>query len=55
MSISLTPDQGRFVQNKLQANEYRSTAIAASNHRDLPDGETWVNGILKRFQQANQA
>ena len=86
MSISLTPDQERFVQTKLQAGKYRSVeeileialrlldeydrseaewvedvrvkidaAIEASNHSAPVDGETFVNGILERFQQANQA
>ncbi|WP_448572039.1 ribbon-helix-helix domain-containing protein [Trichothermofontia sp.] len=30
-------------------------AIAASNHSVAIDGETFINGILERFQQANQA
>ena len=86
MSISLTPDQERFVQSKLQAGKYRSAeeilelalqlldeydrssaewvedvrvkvdaAIEASNHTAPIDGETFVNGILERFQQAHQA
>jgi antitoxin ParD1/3/4 len=86
MSISLTPDQERFVQSKLQAGKYDSAeevleialrlleefdrseaawvedvrgkidaAIAASEQTDPVDGETFVNGILDRFQQAKQA
>lgn len=86
MSISLTPDQERFVQSKLQAGKYRSAeeileialqlldeydrseaewvedvrvkvdaAIQASNHTAPIDGETFVNGILERLQQAHQA
>jgi antitoxin ParD1/3/4 len=86
MSISLTPDQERFVQTKLQAGKYRSVeeileialwlldeydrseaewveavrvkidaAIEASNHSAPVDGETFINDILERFQQANQA
>ncbi|MBW4690137.1 MAG: type II toxin-antitoxin system ParD family antitoxin [Lyngbya sp. HA4199-MV5] len=86
MSISLTPDQERFIQTKLQAGKYRSaeqileialrlldeydrseaewvedvrvkidTAIEASKHTTPLDGETFINGILERFQQANQA
>lgn len=86
MSISLTPDQERFVQTKLQAGKYRSAeeileialrlldkydrfeaewvedvrvkidaAIEASDYTAPIDGETFVNGILERFQQANQA
>lgn len=86
MSISLTPDQERFVQTKLQAGKYRSAeqiselalrlldehdrseaewmedvrvkidaAIETSNHTAPIDGETFINGILERFQQANQA
>lgn len=85
MSISLTPDQERFIQTKLQAGKYRSAeeiletalrlldeydrseaewvedvrtkidaAIEASNHTSPVDGETFVNGILERFQRANQ-
>ncbi len=84
MSISLTPDQERFVETKLQSGKYRSTeevleialrlldeydrsesewveavrakidaAIEASNHTAPVDGETFVNGILERFRQAN--
>ncbi|MDG2990356.1 type II toxin-antitoxin system ParD family antitoxin [Candidatus Synechococcus calcipolaris G9] len=30
-------------------------AIEVSNHTDPIDGEAFVNGILERFQQANQA
>jgi len=86
MSISLTPDQERFIQTKLQAGKYRSAeeilevalrlleeydraesewveevrvkidaAIEASNHTAPIDGETFVNGILERFHQGNQA
>lgn len=86
MSISLTPDQERFVQSKLQAGKYDSAeevleialrlleefdraeaewvetvrgkidaAIAASEHTAPVDGETFVNGILDRFQQAKGA
>lgn len=86
MSISLTPDQERFIQTKLQAGKYRSAeeileialrlldeydrseaewvkevrvkidaAVDASTHTPPIDGETFVNKILKRFQQANQA
>ncbi len=86
MSISLTPDQERFIQTKLQAGKYRSAeeileialrlldeydrsetewvdnirakidaAVEVSNHTAPIDGETFVNEILERFQQANQA
>jgi antitoxin ParD1/3/4 len=86
MSISLTPDQERFIQTKLQAGKYRSAeevleialrlldeydrseaewvedvrvkidaAIEASNRTAPIDGETFVNGILERFHQTNQA
>lgn len=86
MSISLTPNQERIVQTKLQAGKYRSVeeileialrlldeydrseaewvedvrvkidaAIEASNDTAPIDGETFVNSILERFQQANQA
>jgi antitoxin ParD1/3/4 len=85
MSISLTPDQERFIQTKLQAGKYRSAeevleialrlldeydrseaewveeirakidaAVEASEHTAPVDGETFVNGILERFQQAKQ-
>jgi antitoxin ParD1/3/4 len=85
MSISLTPDQERFIQTKLQAGKYRSAAeileialrlldeydradaewvedvrekvdaaIEASNHTPSIDGETFVNQVLERFQQAPQ-
>lgn len=86
MSISLTANQERFVQAKIQAGKYRSAeeileialrlldeydrseaewveevrvkidaAIEASSHTPPSDGETFVNQILERFQQANQA
>ena len=86
MSISLTPEQERFIQTKLQTGKYRSAeeilevalqlldeydrtesawveevrekvnaAIAATDHTPPVDGETFVNQILKRFQQARQA
>ncbi|MEH1794773.1 MULTISPECIES: ribbon-helix-helix domain-containing protein [unclassified Nostoc] len=86
MSISLTPDQERFIQTKLQAGKYRSAeealeialrlldeydradaewvedvrekidaAILASDQTPSIDGETFVNQILKRFQQRHQA
>jgi antitoxin ParD1/3/4 len=86
MSISLTPDQERFIQAKLQAGKYHSAqevleialrlldeydraeaewvedvrekieaAISASNHTPPIDGETFVNQILERFQQAQKA
>ncbi|MBW4460151.1 MAG: type II toxin-antitoxin system ParD family antitoxin [Nodosilinea sp. WJT8-NPBG4] len=84
MSISLTPDQERFIETKLQSGKYHSTeevleialrlldeydrsesewienvrakidaAIEASTHTAPVDGETFVNGILERFRQAN--
>jgi antitoxin ParD1/3/4 len=86
MSISLTSDQERFVQAKLQAGKYRTAedileialrlldeydrsevewvedvrakidaAIETSNHTAPIDGETFVNGVLERFQQIRQA
>ena len=86
MSISLTPNQERFIQTKLQAGKYRSAeeilevalrlldeydraetewvedvrekidaAISASDHTPPIEGETFVNQILERFQQARQA
>jgi antitoxin ParD1/3/4 len=85
MSISLTPDQERFIQTKLQAGKYRSAAevleialrlldeydradaewvedvrgkidaaIEASNQTASIDGETFVNQVLERFQQARK-
>lgn len=85
LSISLTPDQERFIQTKLQTGKYRSaeeileialrlldeydradadwveevqvkidSAIEASTHTPAIDGETFINQILERFQQANQ-
>lgn len=85
MNISLTSEQARFVQTKLQLGKYRSAeeileiafhlldeyersdaewvnevqskidaAIEASNRIPPVDGETFINGILDRFQQANQ-
>ncbi|MFE1745163.1 type II toxin-antitoxin system ParD family antitoxin [Coleofasciculus sp. H7-2] len=86
MSISLTPNQERFIQTKLQAGKYHSAeevlevalrlldeydraetewvedvrekidaAISASDQTPPIDGETFVNQILERFQQARQA
>lgn len=84
ISISLTPDQERFIQTKLQSGKYRSAeellevalrlldkydrvdaawieevrekVDAAFNAKAPPvDGETFVNGILERFQQMRQA
>ncbi len=84
MSISLTPNQERFIQTKLEAGKYHSAeeileialrlldeydrseaewvedvrakidaAIEASSHTPPIDGETFINGILERFQQAS--
>jgi antitoxin ParD1/3/4 len=84
MSISLTPNQERLIQTKLQSGKYQSAeevleialrlldeydradaewveevrtkvdaAIEASTHTPPIDGETFVNQILERFQQAN--
>ncbi|MBW4539220.1 MAG: type II toxin-antitoxin system ParD family antitoxin [Myxacorys chilensis ATA2-1-KO14] len=84
MSISLTPDQERLIQTKLQSGKYRSAeevleialrlldqydradaewvedvrakidaAIKTPTHTPLIDGETFVNQILERFQQAH--
>lgn len=81
MSISLTPEQERFVETKLQGGRYGSVeeiletalrlldeyegsstewieevrvkidaALEASNQTAPIDGETFVNGILDRFQ-----
>jgi antitoxin ParD1/3/4 len=77
MSISLTPDQERLIQTKLQSGKYRSVeevlemALRLLDEYDRADaewveevrakidaaidGETFVNQILERFQQANQA
>ncbi len=85
MNISLTSEQERFVQTKLQLGRYQSAeemleiafrlldeyerskaewvdevrakvdaAIEASNHTPPVDGETFIDGILERFQQTNQ-
>ncbi|MBW4621138.1 MAG: type II toxin-antitoxin system ParD family antitoxin [Cyanosarcina radialis HA8281-LM2] len=85
MSISLTPDQERLIQTKLQTGKYRSAeevleialrlldeydradaewveevrekidaAISASEHTSPIDGETFVNQIIERFQQARR-
>jgi antitoxin ParD1/3/4 len=85
MSISLTPDQERLIQTKLQSGKYCSVeevlemalrvldeydradaewveevrakidaAMVTSTHTPPIDGETFVNQILERFQQANQ-
>jgi antitoxin ParD1/3/4 len=86
MSISLTSDQERFIQAKLQAGKYRSAediletalrlldeydrseaewveqirtkidaAVEVSKQTAPIDGETFINGILERFQQIRQA
>ncbi|MBN4000791.1 type II toxin-antitoxin system ParD family antitoxin [Nostoc sp. LPT] len=86
MSISLTPDQERFIQTKLQSGKYQSAeealeialrlldeydradaewvenvrekidaAILASDQTPPIDGETFVNQILERFRQGQQA
>jgi antitoxin ParD1/3/4 len=84
--IQLTPNQERFIQEKLKAGKYHSAeevveialqlldeyeqaesawarevrakveaAIEASEQTHLVDGETFVNGILERFQQAKSS
>ena len=86
MSISLTPEQERWIQTKLQSGKYHSVeevlemalrlldeydradaewveevrtkidaAIAESTHTSPIDGETFIDQILERFQQPNQA
>jgi antitoxin ParD1/3/4 len=86
MSITLTSDQERFIQIKLQTGKYRTAeealevalklldeydradtewvesvqtkiddAIEASLHTPPVDGESFVNEIIERFQQAQQA
>ncbi|NER35402.1 MAG: transcriptional regulator [Oscillatoria sp. SIO1A7] len=86
MSTSVTPDQERFIQTKLQTGKYRSAeevleialrlldeydrslaewvedirakidaAVEASEHTAPVDGETFVNGILERFQKVKQS
>lgn len=86
MSITLTADQERFIQIKLQTGKYRNAeealevalklldeydradtewvesvrtridaAIEASLHTPPIDGESFVNQIIERFQQAQQA
>lgn len=85
MSISLTSEQERFVQTKLQIGKYRSAeevleiafrlldeyersdakwvdevrakideAIEVSKRMPPVDGETFVNKMLERLQQAKQ-
>ena len=85
MSITLTSDQERFIQLKLQAGRYRTSsevldaalqlldeydradaewlesvrakidmAIEYSRHTPPIDGESFVNEIIERFQQAQQ-
>ena len=86
MSITLTSDQERFIQIKLQTGKYRTAeevlelalklldeydradtewvksvrakidaAIEVSLHTPPVDGESFVNEIIERFQQAQQA
>lgn len=86
MSITLTPDQERFINLKLQTGRYRTAeevleaalqlldeydradaewiervgakidaAIEASLHTPPIDGESFINDVIKRFHQAQQA
>ena len=86
MSTSLTPDQEKLIQVKLQTGKYHSAeevletalqlleeydradaswlesvrvkvdaAISVSEHTPPIDGETFINGILERFQQKPSA
>ena len=86
MSITLTPNQERFIQIELQAGRYRTAeevlevalrlldeydradaewiesvgakidaAIETSLHTPPIDGESFVNEMIERFQQARQA
>ncbi len=86
MSISLTPEQEKFIQAKLQTGKYRNSsevlefafrlldeyeqadaewinsvrekidaAIAMSVQTPPIDGKTFVNQILKQFQQVREA
>ncbi|MEH2096856.1 ribbon-helix-helix domain-containing protein [Nostoc sp.] len=57
MSISLTPDQERFIQTKLQAGKYRSAeealeiALRLLDEYDRADAE-WVEDVREKIDAA---
>lgn len=57
MSISLTPNQERFIQTKLQAGKYRSAeevlevALRLLDEYDLAETE-WVEDVREKIDQA---
>ncbi|MBN3891656.1 MAG: type II toxin-antitoxin system ParD family antitoxin [Nostoc sp. JL31] len=57
MSISLTPDQERFIQTKLQAGKYRSAeealeiALRLLDEYDRADAE-WVENVREKIDAA---
>ena len=57
MSISLTPDQERFVQTKLQAGKYRSVeeileiALRLLDEYDRTEAE-WVEDVREKIDAA---
>ncbi|MCU0537049.1 MAG: type II toxin-antitoxin system ParD family antitoxin [Hydrococcus sp. Prado102] len=57
MSISLTPDQERFIQTKLQAGKYRSAeellevALRLLDEYDRADAE-WVEDVRAKIDAA---
>lgn len=57
MSISLTPDQERFIQTKLQAGKYRSAeeaieiALRLLDEYDRADAE-WIEDVREKIDAA---
>ncbi|MEH2202569.1 MAG: type II toxin-antitoxin system ParD family antitoxin [Nostoc sp.] len=57
MSISLTPDQERFIQTKLQAGKYRTAeealeiALRLLDEYDCADAE-WVEDVREKIDAA---
>ncbi|MEH1926755.1 ribbon-helix-helix domain-containing protein [Nostoc sp.] len=57
MSISLTPDQERFIQTKLQAGKYRSAeealeiALRLLDEYDRADTE-WIEAVREKIDAA---
>ncbi|MBN3875082.1 MULTISPECIES: ribbon-helix-helix domain-containing protein [unclassified Nostoc] len=57
MSISLTPDQERFIQTKLQSGKYRSAeealeiALRLLDEYDRADAE-WVENVREKIDAA---
>ena len=60
MSLSLTPDQERFIQNKLQGGKYRSAAevlevaLRLLDEYDRADAE-WSKGVREKIDAAIEA